>query len=105
MDNIIDKLTDACIAHFNLEQRDLHSSTRKENVILAKHILWYVLHSEFGISAGDISKEFYRTKRQVFGAINKVKKGVKKKRYYKELYNSFMERIKEEHLCCTKGLN
>lgn len=93
MDNIIDKLTDACIVHFNLEQRDLHSSTRKENVILAKHILWYVLHSEFGISAGDISKEFYRTKRQVFGAINKVKKGLKKKRYYKELYKSFMALI------------
>lgn len=97
MDNIIDKLTDACIVHFNLEQRDLHSSTRKENVILAKHILWYVLHSEFGISAGDISKEFYRTKRQVFGAIRKVKELVKKRRYYKELYNSFRHLYTNEH--------
>ena len=72
-------------------------------MILAKHILWYVLHSEFGISAGDISKEFYRTKRQVFGAINKVKKGLKKKRYYKELYKSFTESIKEEHYVVRKN--
>lgn len=94
MDNNLEKITNLCLKHFGLKESDLYSSTRKEDKVLARHLLWYVLHVDYGISTGILSKEFFRTRRQIFNAINKVKNGIKKQRFYQELYNNFVETLK-----------
>ena len=94
MDNILGEVTRLCLKHFDLEEKDLYSSTRKGDKVLARHLLWYVLHVDYGISTGVLSKEFFRTRRQIFNAINKIKNGIKKQRFYRDLYDGLMENIK-----------
>lgn len=95
MDDILEKVTKLCLKHFGLEERDLYSSTRKGDKVMARHLLWYVLHVDYGISTGVLSKEFLRTRRQIFNAINKIKSGVNKQRFYKELYSNFVATLKD----------
>lgn len=95
MDNILGEVTKLCLKHFGLDERDLYSSTRKGDKVLARHLLWYVLHVDYGISTGVLSREFFRTRRQIFNAINKVKNGIKKQKFYKEIYGNFAATLKE----------
>ena len=94
MDNILVEVTNLCLKHFCLKESDLYSSTRKGDKVLARHLLWYVLHVDYGVSTGVLSREFFRTRRQIFNAINKVKNGIKKQRFYKELYDNFVLTLK-----------
>lgn len=103
MDNVLDKITSQCAKHFGLDERDLYSSTRNEDVVIARHLLWYILHVHYNISTGLLSKEFFRSRRQIFNGICKIKNGIKRQKFYNELYKGFIEVIKkEENKCCTK---
>lgn len=94
MDNILVEVTNLCLKHFGLKESDLYSYTRKGDKVLARHLLWYVLHVDYNISTGVLSKEFLRTRRQIFNAINKIKNGIRKQRFYKELYDNFALTLK-----------
>ena len=95
MDNLIDKVSIICAKHFNIDERDLYSSTRKEDMVLARHFSWYILHVDYGISTGILCKEFFKTRRQVFSAINKIRNGIDKQKFYQELYESLKRSIEE----------
>ena len=94
MDKELDDVIKICVSHFNLYEPDLYSSTRVGNVVLAKHLLWYILHIHYGYSINTISKCFFRTKRQVFNAIRKIRLGIDSQKFYKEIYNNLMFDVK-----------
>lgn len=91
MESKIEKLCRFTSKYFNIEERDLYSEGRKSNCVMARHVLWYYLHYEFGISARELSKEFMKDRRTIFLGISKIKNGVKRQRYYRDIYDSFVE--------------
>lgn len=92
-------INEICSRHFKIDERNLYSRCRFDEVVVARHILWYVLHVDMKMSVGKISKEFFRSKRQVFSAISKVKSGINKQKFYKELYEGFIQKLKEANIC------
>lgn len=97
MDNsIIEKVSAICARHFNIDEREIYSKIREEDRITARHLLWYVLHVDFKVSTGVLSKEFFRTRRQIFSAIGKIRLRLKVQRFYREIYSSFMNELEKE---------
>lgn len=91
MESKIEKLCRFASKYFNVDERELYSDGRKSNCVIARHVLWYYLHCELGFSAGELSKEFLKDRRTIFLGISKIKNGIKRQRYYRDIYDSFIE--------------
>ena len=91
--DIIEQLSIIVAKYFNLREPDLYSKTKKDKVVVAKQLLWYILHVDFNISVGILSKEFLRSKRNIFIAISKIRYGIKSQKFYQELYKNLKEEI------------
>lgn len=91
MESKIEKLCRFASKYFNVDERELYSEGRKSNCVMARHVLWYYLHCELGFSAGELSKEFLKDRRTIFLGISKIKNGIKRQRYYRDIYDSFVE--------------
>lgn len=96
MESKIEKLCRFASKYFNVEERDLYSEGRKSNCVMARHVLWHYLHFELGFSAGDLSKEFLKDRRTIFLGISKIKNGIKRQRYYRDIYEKFVEEYKKK---------
>lgn len=91
MKSKIEKLCRFASKYFNVEERDLYSNGKLSNCVMARHVLWYYLHYECEVSVGTLSKEFLKERRSVFHGISKIKNGIKRQRYYRDIYESFVE--------------
>lgn len=94
--DVIDKASKSTAKYFGFEEIKLYSATKSGNVILAKHLLWHYLHYECGISVGKLSKSFYRSKRNVYFAVSKIKEGLKKQKYYQRIYEEYKNEMQNE---------
>lgn len=93
--NVIDDVCKSTAKYFGFDESKLYSATKSGNVILAKHLLWHYLHYECGISVGKLSKSFYRSKRNVYFAVSKIKEGLKKQKYYQRIYESYKNEMEK----------
>lgn len=93
---IIDKMSVLCAKYFKIEERDLYSKKYGRTECLAKHMLWYLLHTEYGVPTSELSRSFFRTRRHVFFGINKIKEGMKNQKFYIDIYNNFVKYIDEK---------
>lgn len=91
--DIIERISFVTSKYFNLKVQDLYSKNKKSKVVIAKQLLWYILHTDLNISVGVLSKEFLRSRRNIFVAISKIRYGIKNQKYYQELYRSLKEEI------------
>lgn len=89
--DIIERISFVTSKYFNLKVQDLYSKNKKSKVVIAKQLLWYILHTDLNISVGVLSKEFLRSRRNIFVAISKIRYGIKNQKYYQELYRSLKE--------------
>lgn len=94
MINKIDEIVSFAAKYFSVKVTDLYSNVRKSECITAKHLAWYILHYEYGVNTSLLAKEFYRTRRDVFLGISKIKNGIQKQKFYKDLYERFIEEYK-----------
>ena len=100
--DLIENATSICSKQFGIKETDLYGATRKEYVVIIRHILWYMLHVDFGIPISAIRKGFFRKDRSIFYAINKIKSGVKNQKLYYDLYLKMLNECKNNKLCFTK---
>lgn len=91
--NIIERASSVVSKYFNLRVQELYSKNRRSKVVTAKQLLWYILHTDLNISVGILSKEFLRSRRNIFVAISKIRYGIKNQKYYQELYCSLKREI------------
>lgn len=95
--DIIDSICDFSARYFNIKESDLYSRIRTSECVLARHMAMYILHVDYNISIGKLSKAFFRDGRTIFYAINKVRYWIQNQKYYKRMYESFMEEYKKSH--------
>lgn len=81
--------------YFDVEENEIYSHSRTGNCVNAKHIIWYHLHVEDGMSVGKLAQEFFKTRRTIFMGISKIRNGIKTQRYYRDLYNNFITEYKK----------
>lgn len=86
-------VSEACAKYFHIDEKKLYGRGVDRTTSLARHLLWYVLHVDYGIPTSFLSKNFYRTRRHIFFGINKIREGMKKQRFYKRLYDDFKNEI------------
>lgn len=97
MENIrekVDKVVSFASRHFGVDEMSIYGKCTNDRFSIVRYAIWYMLHYEQGISVGNIAKEFYRTKRGIFGAINKFKNLKLCQRIYKDMYAVFSEEYK-----------
>lgn len=94
MDVVIDRLCAFAAKYFSINENDIYSRGRSMQCILARHIIWYILHYKHKIPSSVIADKFFRTKRMIFWAVSKIKYGVETQRYYKEVFDSFYKEYK-----------
>lgn len=85
----ISSLKDCIVKYFNIEIEDLYSTSRKGNYVIARFLLWYILHYEYGISSYVLAREYKKTRRNIMIALAKFRNGLNSQKYYKDLYNDF----------------
>lgn len=91
MESKIEKLCRFASKYFNVEERDLYSECKVSDCVMARHVLWHYLHCECEFSVGVLSKEFMKERRTIFKGISKIKNGIKRQRYYRDIYEKFVE--------------
>lgn len=94
MDRRVEDMCSFASRYFSIKITDLYSKTRKGNCITAKHLIWFILHYEYGFKTSELSREFFRSRRDVFLGISKIKSGIKNQKYYKDLYEKFITEYK-----------
>lgn len=85
-----------CELYFDLDFPLLSSRSKEGTYIVAKHIVWYFLHYEYNISTSSLAKHFNRSRRNIFLGISKIKNGIDKQRFYKDVYMKFCESYKKK---------
>lgn len=96
MDNIIEEMSDFAIKYFKISKHELYDRNREGNKVIARHLLWYVLHVDYNVSTGVLSKEFMRSRRNIFISISKIRHWIKTQRFYKDMYNHFISSFRKE---------
>lgn len=92
---LIDAISDVCAEYFHIKVSDLYSRKVKRTESLARHLLWYVLHTEYGIASSTLAKEFFRSRRHIFFGINKIRQGAKVQKFYSDLIIGFNAQIEK----------
>ena len=75
--------------HFNVHLSLIYSHSTTDECSIARYMIWYYLHYELGASVAKIAKDFNRTKRAVFAGLSKIRNGIKKQKFYKDIYTTF----------------
>lgn len=91
------KLCEFIANYFRIDENHLYGHSRKEDIVMARHLAWYILHADYKVPVSILSKEFFRAKRVVFFGINKIKTGISNQRFYRVVYEKFMESYKNKH--------
>lgn len=84
MEEIFKKVSEFFVA----DESEFWGYCRKAEVCDARHMMWYVLHYEFGISSNQISKKFKRN-------IRTIKRGISRIKYMIEYYPEFRKQYQE----------
>lgn len=80
--------------YMGVNNRVIYERSLKEIVCNAKYMIWYILHYDYGLSVGLLSKTYYLTRRNIQIGIAKVKAGIKYQPYYRNIYDTLKERLK-----------
>lgn len=96
MKDIIDDVSRFAAKYFNVREIDLYSKCRRDDCVTARHIIWYYLHYEHNVPASVLAREFFRGRRNVFLALNKIKNGIETQKYYKGIYANFTDAYKSK---------
>jgi chromosomal replication initiation ATPase DnaA len=81
----IDLVEKVLCKEFNISENDFASKNSTANVSLARGFLFYFLHKEYNLSAGKLSKYYFRGARAIFWNVSKIGFLIKQ-RAYKEIY-------------------
>lgn len=95
MESKIEKLSRFASRYFNVEERRLYSNSTDNQSSLARYIVWYYLHRECKVSAGVLSKGYFRQRRAIFRGISKFDWMIKNQKMYKDMYDKFVEEYKK----------
>ena len=60
----------------------------------ARHLIWYLKHYQIPVVTNDLSLVFNRKKKKKKKGIAKIKFSVEHERYYKNIYNDIIYKIK-----------
>ena len=72
--------------YFNVDIKDIYSKSRKKNVILAKHLLIFILHDKENVSYSKLSIQFKVCTRNIQYIVYKMRSYVQ---YDKEIKRYF----------------
>ena len=72
--------------YFSIDIKDIYSKSRKKNVILAKHLLIFILHDKENVSYSKLSIQFKVCTRNIQYIVYKMRSYVQ---YDKEIKNYF----------------
>lgn len=84
-----EKICNFASRHFNINCRMLLSHSTTDECSIARYMVWHYLHQEKKVSAAVLAKDFCRTKRAIFAGLSKIRNGIKKQKYYKDIYSNF----------------
>lgn len=87
--SFIEKTSALCAKYFHIKYTDLYSKKLGRTESLARHLLWYILHVDYGVPTSILSNEFFRTRRHIFFGINKIRQGVRLQKFYNDLLYGF----------------
>lgn len=95
MEDNIKELCDFSCRHFGIKEEELYNRDKRENCVLSRYVLWYYLHYNMNVSISKLSLKFKKDKRTVFYGISKIKNGIKSHKYYRDIYNNFLDEYKK----------
>lgn len=81
--------------YFDTTKEDLFSKTDYKNT-LPRHLIWYYLHNEQGVSNKRIGDLFGKDKRTVIYGISNMKYRIFNQKDYSDMYDSFIREYKKE---------
>ena len=88
------RITDIVCEHFGCEKKLL---SEKQGDYLtystARHFIWYLSHYMIPVVINELSLVFKRKPNTIKKGIAKIKFGIEHDRYYRNIYNTIMEKI------------
>lgn len=88
----IDKLIKFSCEYFGIKESKLYSHNTSDDCSICRYIIWYYLHYECNLTTRKISDAFFRKKITVFKGISKFKNCLILQKYYRDMYNTFVEK-------------
>ena len=88
-------ITDIVCEHFGCDKQLL---TEKQGDYLtystARHLIWYLAHYHIPVVINELSLVFKRKPNTIKKGIAKIKFGIEHERYYQNIYNELIDKIK-----------
>ena len=89
------RITEIVCEHFGCE-KDLISEKQGDYLrySTARHFIWYLAHYQIPVVINELSLVFKRKPNAIKKGIAKIKFGVEHERYYQNIYNDLIEKLK-----------
>lgn len=91
--DIFSKIEKEICLYFKIGIGDIVSRNTKNYVVIARNMLYYILHDDLKISIGKIAKRYSRTERGVKAQLSSLRFQIKNNCGYRDMHNSLMERM------------
>lgn len=80
---------------FGVDKESIYARNAKRKVSNARHYLWFILHTHFGLSFLDIAKMYNRSRRKVIQYCMEIRFRVNNQREDKDVYDKIKTMITE----------
>ena len=89
------RITEIVCEHFGCE-KDLISEKQGDYLrySTARHFIWYLAHYRIPVVVNELSLVFKRKPNAIKKGIAKIKFGIEHERYYQNIYNDLVEKVK-----------
>ena len=89
------RITEIVCEHFGCE-KDLISEKQGDYLrySTARHFIWYLAHYHIPVVVNELSLIFKRKPNAIKKGIAKIKFGIEHERYYQNIYNDLIEKLK-----------
>lgn len=90
-----DRISTFAAKYFNVREEELYGKKTKADIVMARWIVWYALHTEYKVTSYKLAEEFFRTRRGVMFALAKVRCWLEHQPCFQETYRLFLEKYRE----------
>lgn len=81
--------------HFRISRSDFYSKSQERDVTDAKHFLWYVLNTTYGLRVGIIAMAYSTSRQNVHYSITLIREGIKFQPFYEKHYHDILKEIRQ----------
>lgn len=91
MEKDINRICEFAAKFFSVNEKSIYGKSKKGEVVLARHLVWYYAHFELKYSFSKLGNMFFRQPRTIIKGACKIRDGLKTQKYYRYIYKDFLD--------------